>query len=105
MIQKQGGGCRQTLLIVKRFRPLPPSAPSCIASKFEGGAGCPSWAAAEAGVKASEAHNSQASNPSIEGTAKRLRLLSAPHVKRVCRAWHEFSRVQVPIPGLCRAEG
>jgi sulfide:quinone oxidoreductase len=24
---------------------------------------------------------------------------------RVCRAWHEASRVQVPIPGVRRAEG
>jgi hypothetical protein len=25
--------------------------------------------------------------------------------ERVCRAWHEASRVQVPIPGVRRAEG
>ena len=30
---------------------------------------------------------------------------AAPQLQRVCRAWHESSRVQVPIPGLCRAEG
>ena len=78
MIQKQGGGCRQELLVVKRFRPLPSSAPSCIASKFEGGAGYPSQAAAEASFKASEAHSSQASQPSIEGMPKRLRLLGIP---------------------------
>ena len=59
MIQRQGGECRQALLVVKR------SAPSCIASKFEGGASCPFWAAAEAGVMASEVHNSQASNGSM----------------------------------------
>jgi DNA transformation protein len=38
--------------------------------------------------------------PSIEGMPKRLRLLGIPHVKRVCRAWHESSRVKVPVPGL-----
>ena len=29
----------------------------------------------------------------------------AAELKRVCRAWHESSRVRVPIPGSCRAEG
>ena len=71
MIQKPCGERRQALLVVKRFRPLPLSVPRCIASKLEGRAGCPSWAAAEAGVKASEAYNSQASNPSIERTFQR----------------------------------
>ena len=44
---------------------------------------------------------------SVDGTSNiRLRLLSAaPHVKRVCRAWHEASRVPVPTPGGRRAEG
>jgi hypothetical protein len=46
-------------------------------------------------------------NPSIEGTCNiRLRLLlPAPHVKRVCRAWHESRRVKVLAPGISRAEG
>jgi hypothetical protein len=84
VIQKHDGERRQALLAVKRFRPLAPSAPSYTASKLEGGAAWPSRAAAEAGVKASEAHTSQASNPSIERTSySRLRLLPlAAHVER-----------------------
>jgi hypothetical protein len=30
---------------------------------------------------------------------------AAPAFQRVCRAWHESSRVKVPTPGVCRAEG
>ena len=69
MIQEQGAA--------------PPSAPSCVA-RFEGLASCPSWAAVAAGIKASEAHNSQASNPSIERTSQSLlrSLWSAAHVER-----------------------
>ena len=47
----------------------------------------------------------QRPNPSIEGMPKRLRLLCTPHVKRVCRAWHESRWVRVPVPGISRAEG
>jgi hypothetical protein len=46
-------------------------------------------------------------NPSIEGTStSKLRLLAAaPHVKRVCRAWHRTSEVKVLVPGVREAEG
>lgn len=27
------------------------------------------------------------------------------YFERVCRAWHQASRVPVPTPGVCRAEG
>jgi len=30
---------------------------------------------------------------------------AAAELVRVCRAWHEASRVKVPIPGIRRAEG
>ena len=38
-------------------------------------------------------------NTSIEGMSCG-KPQATPHVKRVCRAWHESSRVKVPVPGL-----
>ena len=71
VIQWQAGEHRQALLVVKRFRP-PLSPPSSIASKFEVGSGYPSWAETKAGVKASTAHNSQPSSPSIEDRMEKI---------------------------------
>jgi len=33
------------------------------------------------------------------------RLIAAADFRRVCRAWHRASRVEVPIPGVSGAEG
>lgn len=40
--------------------------------------------------------------PSAAGTSRKR---AAPYLKRVCQAWHVTSWVQVPWPGLRRAEG
>jgi hypothetical protein len=84
MIQRPCGERRRALLVVKRFRPPPLSAPRCVASELEGRAGSPLCAATEADVKASEAHNSQTSNPSIERAGQSLlrSLWPAAHVER-----------------------
>ena len=33
-------------------------------------------------------------------TGQMLRICPAPELQRVCRAWHDSYRVEVPIPGL-----
>ena len=43
-------------------------------------------------------------NPSVEAT-NCSKLQFAPHLERVCRAWHESRWVKVPVPGISRAEG
>ncbi len=43
-------------------------------------------------------------NHSVEAT-KCSKLQFAPHLERVCRAWHESRWVKVPVPGISRAEG
>ena len=35
----------------------------------------------------------------------RYAIVPASHAWRVCRTWHETSRVKVPAPGVRRAEG
>ncbi len=41
----------------------------------------------------------------LRRTSNPLRGLSAAELGRVCRTWHEASRVKVPAPGIGRAEG
>ncbi len=43
-------------------------------------------------------------NTSVEAT-NCSELQFAPHLERVCRAWHESRWVKVPVPGISRAEG
>lgn len=44
-------------------------------------------------------------NKSLHLTAIPLRSMAASELRRVCQAWHVTSWVQVPWPGLRRAEG
>jgi hypothetical protein len=41
----------------------------------------------------------------VNRSAQRRRPTAALGLQRVCRAWHESSRVKVLTPGMCRAEG
>ena len=51
-------------------------------------------------VEAANDEDRHVRNPSIERDVQRLSPLDAPHVKRVCRAWHESSWVKVPVLGM-----
>jgi SAM-dependent methyltransferase len=44
-------------------------------------------------------------NMAVERDCQNAAHFDSPSPLRVCRAWHETSRVKVPIPGLRRAEG